>query len=395
MRSHYKKLGQFIAKVDKRNRNLEIANLKGLSMTKEFRDSTSNVVGTDMSKYKIVEQWHFACDFMSVIRVHAFPVVLNFEPEPVLVSPAYPVFEIIDTEALDPQYLMMWFRRTEFDRYADFKCDSAIRGGFGWEELCGVELPVPPIEKQREIVREYNVVNDRIALNEQLTQKLEDTAQAIYKQWFVDFEFPISKEYAESIGKPELEGKPYKSSGGEMAYSEELDGEIPLNWECGKIQDYIVINYGKSLPEAKRIAGEYGVYSSAGLTGSHNAYLTDESTIVIGRKGTIGKLYYVQNPSFCIDTAYYIRESDSQFPLSFTYRILLGLNLPELNEDSAVPGLNRNTVYDLPVVKPISNVLDEYNEVSGKITTHKNNLQAEISSLSQLKKLINTKMSKA
>lgn len=128
MRSHYKKLGQFISKVDKRNKNLEVDNLKGLSMTKEFRDSTSNIVGTDMSKYKIVEQWQFACDFMSVIRVHAFPVVLNFKPEPVLVSPAYPVFEVIDTELLDPQYLMMWFRRAEFDRYADFKCDSAIRG---------------------------------------------------------------------------------------------------------------------------------------------------------------------------------------------------------------------------------------------------------------------------
>jgi type I restriction enzyme S subunit len=244
MKLHYKKLDQFIAKVDKRNRRLEVDNLKGLSMTKEFRDSTSNIVGTDMSKYKIVEQWQFACDFMSVIRVHAFPVVLNFDSEPVLVSPAYPVFEVIDTELLDPEYLMMWFRRAEFDRYADFKCDSAIRGGFGWDELCEIELPVPSIEKQREIVREYNVVNDRIALNEQLTHKLEDTAQAIYKQWFVDFEFPISKEYAESIGKPELEGKPYKSSGGEMVFCEELDQELPVGWEFDNFGRLIKVQSG-------------------------------------------------------------------------------------------------------------------------------------------------------
>jgi type I restriction enzyme S subunit len=394
MRSNYKKLGQFIKEVSVKNKDLSVELLLGVSITKQFIPSIANTVGTDMSKYKVVEHHQFAYGPVTSRNGEKISVAL-LDEEKCIVSTSYTVFEIVDTEQLDPEYLMMWFRRSEFDRYARYMSHGTVRELFGWQEMCDVELPVPSIEKQREIVREYNVVNDRIALNEQLTQKLEDTAQAIYKQWFVDFDFPISKEYAESIGKSELEGKPYKSSGGEMEYSEKLEYEIPLNWECGKIQDYIVINYGKSLPESKRIAGEYGVYSSAGLTGSHNACLTDESTIVIGRKGTIGKLYYVQNPSFCIDTAYYIRESDSKFPLSFTYRILLGLNLPELNEDSAVPGLNRNTVYDLPVVKPISNVLDEYNELSRKITAHKNNLQAEISSLSQLKRLINTKMSKA
>ncbi|CAM3760654.1 Type I restriction modification DNA specificity domain protein [Vibrio aerogenes CECT 7868] len=395
MRSHYKRIGDYVTQIKLKNTDDSISSLKGININKHFMPSVANINGTDLSKYRVVKKNQFAFNPMHVGRDEVLPISMLEDDEPIIVSPAYVVFEVKDEEELLPAYLMMWCRRSEFDRNAWFMTDNSVRGGFSWADFCDMELPVPSIEKQREIVREYNVLNDRIALNQQLTQKLEDTAQAIYKQWFVDFEFPISKEYAESIGKPELEGNPYKSSGGEMEYSEQLEGEIPLNWECGKIQDYIVINYGKSLPESKRIAGEYGVYSSAGLTGSHNTYLTDESTIIIGRKGTIGKLYYVQNPSFCIDTAYYIRESDSQFPLSFTYRILLGLNLPELNEDSAVPGLNRNTVYDLPVVKPISNVLDEYNEVSGKITTHKNNLQAEISSLSQLKRFINTKMSKA
>lgn len=395
MKSHYKRIGDYVTQIKLKNTDDSISSLKGININKHFMPSVANINGTDLSKYRVVKKKQFAFNPMHVGRDEVLPISMLEDDEPIIVSPAYVVFEVKDEEELLPAYLMMWCRRSEFDRNAWFMTDNSVRGGFSWADFCDMELPIPSIEKQREIVREYNVVNDRIALNEQLTQKLEDTAQALYKQWFVDFEFPISKEYAQSIGKPELEGKPYKSSDGEMEYIEELESAIPLNWECGKIQDYIVINYGKSLPESKRIAGEYGVYSSAGLTGSHNAYLTDESTIVIGRKGTIGKLYFVQNPSFCIDTAYYIRESDSQFPLSFTYRILLGLNLPELNEDSAVPGLNRNTVYDLPVVKPISNVLDEYNEVSGKITTHKNNLQAEISSLSQLKKLINTKMSKA
>ena len=251
MRSNYKKLGAFISKVDKRNKELAVDNLKGLSMTKEFRESTSNIIGTDMSKYKIVDQWQFACDFMSVIRVHAFPVVLNFDSAPVLVSPAYPVFKIVDHQQLDPEYLMMWFRRSEFDRYTDFKCDSAIRGGFGWDELCDIDLPVPSIERQHEIVREYNVVNDRITLNEQITQKLEDTANIIYKQWFLDFDFPITKKYAESIGKPELEGQPYKSHGGEMEFCEAVSQDIPKGWRVinvGQCCSKVIDNRGKTPP---------------------------------------------------------------------------------------------------------------------------------------------------
>lgn len=194
MRSNCKQLGKFIRKVDVRNKNAEIINLRGLSMRKEFREPTSNTVGTDMSKYKVVSKWQFACDFMSVIRVFALPVVLHIDTDPVIVSPAYTVFEVIDANILLPEYLMMWMRRPEFDRYAFFRCDSAIRGGFAWDELCEVGLPVPSIDKQREIVREYNVIVDRIKLNEQLNQKLEETAQAIYKQWFVDFEFPNCKQ---------------------------------------------------------------------------------------------------------------------------------------------------------------------------------------------------------
>ncbi len=394
MKSNYKRLGNYIIQKGAPNKELEFTNLLGISNAKYFVKAKTNLNGIDLSKYRIVERNQFAFNRATTRNGDKISIALK-DSDTCIVSPSYRIFEVKDTNELDPQYLMMWFRRPEFDRYARFKSHGSAHEFFDYNEMCDVELPIPSLEKQREIVREYNVVNDRILLTEKLVQKLEDTAQAIYKQWVVDFEFPIFKEYAESIGKPELEGEPYKSSGGEMEYSEDVEGEIPLNWECGKIQDYIVINYGKSLPESKRVAGECGVYSSAGLTGSHNAFLTDEPTIVIGRKGSIGKLYYVQKPSFCIDTAYYIRESDSQFPLSFTYRILLSLHLPELNEDSAVPGLNRNTVYDLPVVKPTSVVLDEYNEVIGKITGHKHNLQAEISSLSQLKRLINTKMSKA
>ncbi|EKB1972349.1 restriction endonuclease subunit S [Vibrio parahaemolyticus] len=235
MRSNYKKLGQFIREVSVKNKDLSVELLLGVSITKQFIPSIANTVGTDMSNYKVVEHHQFAYGPVTSRNGEKISVALLGE-EKCIVSTSYTVFEIVDTELLDPEYLMMWFRRSEFDRYARYMSHGTVRELFGWQEMCDVELPVPSIEKQREIVREYNVVNDRIALNEQLTKKLEDTAQAIYKQWFVDFEFPISKEYAESIGKPELEGKPYKSSGGEMKYSEQFDQEIPLSWEHSTLE---------------------------------------------------------------------------------------------------------------------------------------------------------------
>lgn len=223
----YKILGDYIRKVDNKNKDMKVLNLQGLSMTKEFRKSTSNIVGTDLSKYKIVKQGQFCCDFMSVIRVHKLPVVLNNLGEDVIISPAYIVFEVIDENLLLPEYLMLWFRRTEFDRYADFRCDSSIRGGFQWDELCEVELPVPAIEEQRKAVEQYQSVTNKIKVNEQICEKLEATAQTLYKQWFVDFEFPNE------------EGKPFKSSGGTMIFNEELEKEIPEGWEVKNLGDIV------------------------------------------------------------------------------------------------------------------------------------------------------------
>ncbi len=259
MKSNYKKLGQFIRVIDIRNKEDRKDNLLGVSTQKIFIESVANTVGTDFKKYKIVKKHQFTYVPDTSRRGDKIGIAMLETHEQALVSQAYTVFEVIDNELLNPEYLMMWFRRSEFDRYARFKSHGSVREIFDWEEMCDVELPVPSIEKQREIVREYNVVNDRVALNEQLTQKLEDTAQAIYKQWFVDFEFPISKEYTKSIGKPELEGKPYKSSGGEMEYCEELEQDIPRIFqttELDSVIDKFVSNRGKS--KSRMYLQEYG-----------------------------------------------------------------------------------------------------------------------------------------
>ena len=252
MRSHYKRIGDYVTQIKLKNTDNSISSLKGININKHFMPSVANINGTDLSKYRVVKKNQFSFNPMHVGRDEVLPISILEIDTAIIVSPAYIVFEVKDEEELFPEYLMMWCRRSEFDRNAWFTTDNSVRGGFSWTDFCDMEFPVPSIEKQREIIHEYNVVNDRIALNEQLTQKLENTALAIYKQWFVDYEFPISKEYAEFIGQPELEGKPYQSSGGEMEYSESLGINYPKIWAVKTIADICEVINGRAYKD-----GEY------------------------------------------------------------------------------------------------------------------------------------------
>ena len=230
MKSNFERIGSHIRLVDARNRDERITTLLGLTIEKKFIPSVANTIGSDMGSYKIIKRGQFACSVMQVRRDKRMPVALLEEIEEAIISQAYPVFEIIGEEKLLPEYLMMWFRRAEFDREACFYAVGGVRGSLEWEDFCNMRLPVPSLEKQREIVAEYETVVNRIALNERVSRKLEETAQAIYKHWFVDFEFPMSAKDAKELGKPELEGKPYCSSGGTMTFSEVLEKDIPASW---------------------------------------------------------------------------------------------------------------------------------------------------------------------
>jgi type I restriction enzyme, S subunit len=186
MKSNYKPLGRYIQPVIGRNNDLGDLPLMGLSIQKKFIPSIANTIGTDMSTYRIIERNQFAYGPVTSRNGDKITIALFNEYDKALISQAYIPFEVKDNNELDPEYLMMWFRRPEFDRYARFKSHGSAREIFDWTEMCNTLLPVPSIEKQREIVKEYNVVQNRIALNQQLIQKLEESAQAIYKQWFVE-----------------------------------------------------------------------------------------------------------------------------------------------------------------------------------------------------------------
>ncbi|MGN0604174.1 MAG: restriction endonuclease subunit S [Oscillospiraceae bacterium] len=172
MNTEYKKLGQYIRQVDVRNTAGKEENLLGVSVQKVFIPSIANTVGTDFTKYKVVKRGQFTYIPDTSRRGDKIGIALLTDCDEGLVSNVYTVFEVIDTEKLCPEYLMLWFSRPEFDRYARFKSHGSVREIFDWDEMCNVELPVPDIEKQRNIVKAYKAITDRIELKRQINDKL-------------------------------------------------------------------------------------------------------------------------------------------------------------------------------------------------------------------------------
>ena len=182
----YQRLGDYIREVNVRNRELRVTKPMGINIDKHFMPSVANIIGTDLSAYKLVCKNQFACNLMHVGRDEKIPMAMWNDANPIIGSPAYFVFEITKTEDLLPEYLMMWFRRAEFDRNAWFYTDADVRGGMNKDALLDMRLPIPTLARQREIVSEYETLTRRIRLNEQMIAKLEETAQALYRKTFVD-----------------------------------------------------------------------------------------------------------------------------------------------------------------------------------------------------------------
>ncbi|SDB49872.1 restriction endonuclease subunit S [Butyrivibrio sp. INlla16] len=172
MKSNYKQLGQFIRQVDVRNTDGKEDNLLGVSVQKTFIPSIANTVGTDFSKYKIVKSRQFTYIPDTSRRGDKIGIALLEGYDEGLVSNVYTIFEIIDTHQLIPEYLMLWFKRPEFDRYARYKSHGSVREIFDWDEMCKVELPVPSYEEQLKIVNNYKAISDRIEIKQKINDNL-------------------------------------------------------------------------------------------------------------------------------------------------------------------------------------------------------------------------------
>lgn len=393
MKLGYKKLGDYIQLVDERNRNLEVETLLGVSIRKVLMPSIANTIGTDMSTYKIIRKNQFAYGTVTSRNGDKISIALLKEFDKALVSQIYLVFEVIDENLVLPDYLMMWFRRPEFDRYARFKSHGSARESFDWAEMLETELPIPSLINQKELIDEYEAIENRIQLNKKLCATLEETAQTIYKHWFEDFEFPDEN------------GKPYKSSSGEMVECEELGKEIPKGWRVGKLSD--IASYRNSkistnvLTEFNYISTENmlddkrGITNSSGVPENMKATNYEVGNILISNiRPYLKKIWFADFDGGCSNDVLCLKSKDnyseylyfSVFKDHFFDYIMTG------SKGTKMPRGDKKWTMDFPIILPELSVLKNYSDYAKKIINRIRIAKIQTKKLVELQSLLLGKM---
>lgn len=227
----------------------------------------------------------------------------------------------------------------------------------------------PCIETQNEIVKVIESLENKIDNLKRQNETLEQIAQTLFKHWFIDFEFPHA------------DGKPYKSSGGAMSPSEL--GDIPEGWRVEILKNIMTLNYGKSLTAENRINGKYPVVGSNGIVDTHTDFFVKAPGIVIGRKGTIGKVIWIEENFYPIDTTFYIEDNLGCEGLYFHYFLLKNQKFNKLTSDSAVPGLNRDMAYSVEFAISSNALINQYNSIAKTIFHKINNNEKQIQTLTK------------
>lgn len=406
MRQNYKRLGDYIQLVNIRDVNIQVDKLLGVSIQKKFIPSIANIIGTDMSTYKIIKKSQFAYGPVTSRNGDKISIALLEEYDEAIVSQAYTVFEITDIVQLLPEYLMMWFRRPEFDRYARYKSHGSAREIFDWNEMCETLLPVPSPEKQRQLVNEYHVLVNRITINNRLIQKLEETAQAVYKEWFVDFEFPVTSHIEGHIegATPSrtLNNKSpgYKSSGGEMVESEM--GMIPKGWRSGKLSDIAICldNKRRPLSELERndFKGNYPYYGAMGIVDYVKDYIFDGEFLLFSEDG-VNVIDDKGHPAvflvwskFWVNNHAHILQGKEGYPTRLLYLMLKNANVSDIVTGAAQPKINQDNMNNIKLVIPDLTVVELFKKNINPTFKHYINKIEQNKRLQILKDLLLSKL---
>lgn len=357
MKSNYDILGNHIRLIDTRNTDSVTDRVLGINIDKFFMPSVANVIGTDLSKYKLITKSKFACNPMHVGRDERLPVALYEEDEPAIVSPAYFMFEIIDRTLLDENYLMMWFRRPEFDRICWLHTDGSVRGGITWDDICRLELPVPAIEEQREIVRSYKAISERIAIKKQINDNLEATAQAIYRKIFVD----------------------------------DIDASnLPEDWCYYALDDIAELSAGGDRPtvfsDFQTENCPIPIYSNGieneGLYGFTDKAKIYEESVTVSARGTVGYVFLREEPYVPIVRLISVVPNQNYVTAKYLYFALSSINLHSTGtsqQQITVPDFKKRQI-----LVPLNSVMEDFmSKVEPLFASIKHN-KVEIRTLSAL-----------
>lgn len=360
MKSNYDLLGNHIRLIDNRNKDLVTEQVLGINIDKFFMPSVANVIGTDLSKYKLIQKGNFACNPMHVGRDERLPVALYSEDTPAIVSPAYFMFEIKDTTVLNADFLMMWFRRPEFDRICWLHTDGSVRGGITWDDICRMEIPVPPIDEQIEIVSSYQAITERIKLKKQINDNLEAQAQSV------------------------LQDK-INSSGVETT----VDSLINL---------FDSMRRPMSSLDRSGMERIYPYYGAASLMDYVDNYIFDGIYGLLGEDGTVmddngyPTMQYVWG-KFWVNNHAHIFQGKNGYSTEMVYLILKNTVVRNAVTGAVQLKINQENLRKLPVVVPCDNDLTQLNAMIDKMFLSIRENRTEIEHLSKLKDILLAKMS--
>lgn len=366
MKSNYKALSELIEKVDERNADGAITELIGVSIDKCFIKSVANTNGTDLSKYKIIRKNEFAVSLMQVSRDSKIPIARLEDYDVAIMSPAYPIFRVKDTSVVLPEYLEMWFKRPEFDREAAFIAVGGVRGSMPWEEFAKMKLPVPPMDKQKNIVKAYKTITDRIALKQKINDNLLATTQAIYKSWFVDFE--------------------------------PFDNVCPSDWGNGCVDDIAEFydSMRKPLSSLERADMEriYPYYGAVSIVDYVDDFIFDGEYLLLSEDG----IYVVDENGhpllqhitgkFWANNHAHILKGKSGFNEDSLYLFLANTNMAPIVTGAAQPKINQANLKSFPITIPTSEVIENFNALIQPFFDQRLSNEAEVKKLESLKDLL-------
>lgn len=396
MKEGYRLLGDFIRQVDVRNTDGKEENLLGVSVQKMFIPSIANTVGTDFTKYKVVKRGQFTYIPDTSRRGDKIGIALLTDYDEGLVSNIYTVFEVKDENELLPEYLMLWFSRPEFDRYARFKSHGSVREIMDWDEMCKVELPVPSIDKQRSIVKAYQTITERIELKRRINDNLAKTIKAVFKSWFLDFD---------------------AFDGVELVQSQY--GLIPNGWHyelLGNLCDCVTkgttpTTLGKDFTDTgiNFIKGE-SINDDHSFNKTLFAHIDDETDELLKRSriyvndivftiaGTLGKFALVDSsvtPANTNQAVAIIRTSKIMPAMLYSYFIgEWQVEFYKRNTQQAVQAnLSLGTIKDLPILLPDSKGQDHYMQLVTPLMVGMQNNFSEIERLYELQNQLLARLS--